>query len=329
MYTVVTGAAGFIGSNLVKALNQRGETKILAVDELKPADKFANLVDCEIADLLEKDAFLGRLIAGDFDDAVSAVLHQGACTDTTESDGRYMMQNNYRYSVQLVDYCQDEDVPFIYASSAAVYGAGKVFKEEREHEAPLNIYGYSKFLFDQMARRRLGGRGAQIAGLRYFNVYGPRERHKGKMASVALHFFDEFRANGKVNLFHGSGGYTDGEQRRDFISVEDVIKVNLFFLDHPGKSGIFNVGTGTSQTFNEVAVAMVNACRKRTAPLTLKQMQGQDIIHYIPFPETLQGKYQNYTQADISALRGAGYEEPFLNVEQGIARYVESLLQQS
>ncbi|HWN30189.1 MAG TPA: ADP-glyceromanno-heptose 6-epimerase [Burkholderiales bacterium] len=302
MYTVVTGAAGFIGSNLVKALNQRGETNILAVDELKPADKFTNLVDCEIADYLDKDVFLKRLIEGELDGVISAILHQGACTDTTESDGRYMMRNNYGYSVQLLEYCQNQDVPFIYASSAAVYGAGKVFKEEREHEAPLNVYGYSKFLFDQMARRRLVERSAQIAGLRYFNVYGPRERHKGKMASVALHFFDEYRANGKVNLF---------------------------FLNHPEKSGIFNVGTGTSQTFNEVAVATVNACRESEPHLSLKQMQGQSIIHYIPFPEILQGKYQNYTQADIGALRSAGYHDPFLNVQQGVARYVEHLLKQA
>ena len=328
MYIVVTGAAGFIGSNLVKALNQRGESNILAVDELKPADKFTNLIDCDIADYLDKDAFLDRLVEGEFDGAVSAILHQGACTDTTESDGRFMMQNNYRYSVQLLEYCQDEDVPFIYASSAAIYGANKVFKEAREHEAPLNVYGYSKFLFDQLARRRLVERSAQITGLRYFNVYGPRERHKGKMASVALHFFDEYRATGKVKLFQGSGGYTDGEQRRDFISVDDAIKVNLFFLDHPEKSGIFNVGTGASQTFNEVAVATVNACRKGEPNLSLKQMQGQSIIQYIPFPEMLHGKYQNYTQADISALRSTGYQEPFLNVQQGITRYVEQLLKQ-
>jgi len=328
-YTVVTGAAGFIGSNLVKALNRRGETGILAVDELKHADRFTNLVDCEIADYLDKDVFLERLIEGELDGVISAILHQGACTDTTESDGRYMMQNNYRYSAQLLDYCQNEEVPFIYASSAAVYGAGEVFKEAREHEAPLNIYGYSKFLFDQMARRRLVERSAQIAGLRYFNVYGPRERHKGKMASVALHFFDEYRATGKVKLFQGSGGYTEGEQRRDFISVEDAIKVNLFFLDHPEKSGIFNVGTGASQTFNEVAVATVNACRESELHLSVKQMQGQSIIHYIPFPEILQGKYQNYTQADIDALRSAGYQEPFLNVQQGVARYVEYLLNQA
>ena len=298
------------------------------MDELKPADKFTNLIDCDIADYLDKDAFLERLVEGEFNGAVSAILHQGACTDTTESDGRFMMQNNYRYSVQLLEYCQDEDVPFIYASSAAIYGTSKVFKESREHEAPLNVYGYSKFLFDQLARRRLVERSAQITGLRYFNVYGPRERHKGKMASVALHFFDEYRATGKVKLFQGSGGNTDGEQRRDFISVEDAIKVNLFFLDHHEKSGIFNVGTGASQTFNEVAVATVNACRKGEPDLSLKQMQGQSIIQYIPFPEMLHGKYQNYTQADISALRSAGYQEPFLNVQQGITRYVEQLLKQ-
>jgi ADP-L-glycero-D-manno-heptose 6-epimerase len=329
MYTVVTGAAGFIGSNLVKALNQRGETEILAVDEPRHHNQSPNLADCNIADYLDKDIFIERLCGKEFDGKISTVLHQGACTDTTESDGNYMLQNNYHYSLRLLEYCQQQDVPFIYASSAAVYGAGKVFKEEREHEAPLNVYGYSKFLFDQMVRNRLSERSAQIAGLRYFNVYGPRERHKGRMASVAMHFFDEYRATGKVNLFQGSGGYTDGEQRRDFISVEDVIKVNLFFIDHPGKSGIFNVGTGASQTFNEVAAATVNACRKGEPHLNLKQMREQGIIHYIPFPEILQGKYQSYTQADIGALRSAGYQEPFLNVQQGVARYVEYLLKQS
>ncbi len=329
MYTVVTGAAGFIGSNLVKALNQRGETEILVVDEPKHHNKSPNLADCKIADYLDKDVFIERLCGKKFDGKISTVLHQGACTDTTESDGNYMLQNNYHYSLRLLEYCQQQDVPFIYASSAAVYGAGKVFKEEREHEAPLNVYGYSKFMFDQMVRNRLSERSAQIAGLRYFNVYGPRERHKGRMASVAMHFFDEYRATGKVNLFQGSGGYTDGEQRRDFISVEDVIKVNLFFLDHPGKSGIFNVGTGASQTFNEVAAATVNACRKGEPHLNLKQMREQGTIHYIPFPEILQGKYQSYTQADIGALRSAGYQEPFLNVQQGVARYVEYLLKQS
>ena len=329
MYTIVTGAAGFIGSNLVKALNQRGETDIIAVDNLQQSAKFTNLADCEIADYQDQQAFLEKLTEGAFDGAINAIFHQGACTDTTESDGRYLMQNNYRYSVELLEYCQNEEVLFIYASSAAVYGASKVFKEEREHEAPLNVYGYSKFLFDQAVRKRLGSRSAQIAGLRYFNVYGPRERHKGRMASVALHFFDEYRRDGKVKLFEGSGGYAAGEQRRDFVSVEDVIKVNLFFLDHPEKSGIFNVGTGVSQTFNEVAVAAVNACRKGQPALTLAQMRQQGLIEYVSFPEKLVGKYQSYTQADIGALRQVGCDQPFLNVQQGVPRYIECLLQQT
>ncbi|MGH8750845.1 MAG: ADP-glyceromanno-heptose 6-epimerase [Burkholderiales bacterium] len=326
MYIVVTGAAGFIGSNLVKALNQRGETGIIVVDDLQQSDKFINLVDCEIADYLDKQAFLEKLASGEFDGAIGAILHQGACADTTESDGRYMMKNNYRYSIDLLDYCQDEEVPFIYASSAAVYGASRVFREQREHEAPLNVYGYSKFLFDQIVRKRLSERSAQIAGLRYFNVYGPRERHKERMASVALHFFDEYRSDGRVKLFEGSGGYAAGEQRRDFVSVEDAIKVNMFFLDHPEKSGIFNVGTGASQTFNEVAVATVNACRKGEPALTLAQMLQQGMIQYVPFPEKLLGKYQSYTQADIGALREIGYTAGFLSVQQGVAEYCEQLL---
>ena len=236
MYTVITGAAGFIGSNLVKALNARGETRILAVDDLTEGDKFRNLVDCEIADYLDKDEFLVRLSDGDFDDEIAAVLHQGACSDTMATDGRSMLANNYRYSVRLLEHCQDNDVPFLYASSAAVYGAGTAFREERACEAPLNVYAYSKFLFDQYVRGMLPERTAQVAGFRYFNVYGPREAHKGRMASVVWHFFNQYRASGKVRLFEGSGGYGAGEQRRDFVSVEDVVKVNLHFLGHPERS---------------------------------------------------------------------------------------------
>src|ERR1019366_5299016 len=255
MYYVVTGAAGFIGSNLVKALNERGESNIIAVDNLKKADKFKNLVDCEIADYLDKEDFLKKVQEGVFNGQVSAVLHQGACSDTMETDGRYMMENNYQYTLALLHYCQNRDVPFLYASSASVYGAGSVFKESRECEAPLNVYAYSKFLFDQIVRRRWEQRSAQIVGLRYFNVYGASGGHKGRMASVAYHFFNQYRAEGRVKLFEGCDGYANGGQLRDFVSIEDVVNVNMYFLDNPHKSGIFNLGTGQAQSFNDVAVA--------------------------------------------------------------------------
>ena len=229
MYYVVTGAAGFIGSNLVKALNERGETNIIAVDNLTNADKFRNLTDCEIADYLDKEDFIGLLQNGGFDGTLAAVLHEGACSDTMETNGRYMMENNYRYSLEILNHCQNEEVPFLYASSASVYGGGGVFKENREHESPLNVYAYSKFLFDQVVRRRWADRTSQIAGFRYFNVYGQREQHKGRMASVAYHFFNQFRADGFVKLFEGCDGYANGGQLRDFVSVEDVIKVNMYF----------------------------------------------------------------------------------------------------
>ncbi len=332
MYYVVTGAAGFIGSNLVKALNERGVTDIIAVDNLKNnTDKFRNLTDCDIADYLDKEDFIERVVGGDLDGEIAAVLHEGACSDTMEKDGRYMMENNYRYTLALLDHCQDEAVPFLYASSASVYGGGGVFRESREFESPLNVYAYSKFLFDQVVRRRWTQRTAQVVGFRYFNVYGAREQHKGRMASVAYHFFNQYRADGHVKLFEGCDGYANGGQRRDFVSVEDVVKVNMYFLDHPEKSGIFNLGTGNAQSFNDVAVAAINTLRvaKGEPALTLEQMHQQQIIRYIPFPDALKGKYQSYTQADIAALRAAGYAEPFLNVEQGTARYVEQLLAKS
>lgn len=328
MTIIVTGAAGFIGSNIVKALNQRGRTDIIAVDNMKKADKFRNLVDCEIADYLDKEDFIELFLDGAFDGEVEAVLHQGACSDTMETDGRYMMDNNYRYTLDLFEYCQTEEIPLLYASSAAVYGGGSVFKESREYEGPLNVYGYSKFLFDQIVRRRWNERTSQIVGFRYFNVYGAREQHKGRMSSVAFHHFNQYQAEGKVKLFEGYGGYANGEQRRDFVSVEDVVKVNLFFLDNPDKSGIFNLGTGRAQSFNDVAVASVNACRVAAGQerLTLPQLVEQGILSYIDFPEALKGKYQSFTQADIGALRAAGYTEEFLSVEEGVRRYVENWL---
>ncbi len=325
MTMIVTGAAGFIGSNIVKGLNDRGISDIIAVDNMKESRKFRNLVDCEISDYFGKENFLEKLPEMG---KVDAIFHQGACSDTMESDGRYMMENNYRYSMALLEYCQKHAVPFIYASSASVYGSGSVFSESREHEAPLNVYGYSKFLFDQVVRRMLPKKTAQIAGFRYFNVYGPRESHKGRMASVAFHFCNQFRENGCVRLFEGSAGYGNGEQRRDFVSVEDVVKVNLHFLDHPETSGIYNVGTGSSEPFNAVAVAAVNACLRHEGrdAMTLETMKEKGMIQYIPFPEGLRKQYQSYTEADIGALRQAGYVEPFLTVEQGVSRYISQLL---
>jgi ADP-L-glycero-D-manno-heptose 6-epimerase len=328
MYTVITGAAGFIGSNLVKALNGRGESRILAVDDLTEAEKFRNLADCDIAEFVDKEEFLSRLGDGDFDDDIASILHQGACTDTMSTDGRYMLANNYRYSVQLLNHCQDNDIPFLYASSAAVYGAGPEFREERACEAPLNVYGYSKLLFDQYVRHMLPERTAQVAGFRYFNVYGPREAHKGRMASVVWHFFNEYRASGKVQLFEGSGGYAAGEQRRDFVSVEDVVKVVLDFLDHPERSGILNLGTGAAGTFNAIAASTINACRAidGAAPLSFAELHRAGRIEYIEFPPALVGKYQSFTQADLTQLRKAGYSDPFLTIEQGVPRCIEALL---
>lgn len=325
---VVTGGAGFIGANIVKGLNERGIEDIIVVDNLEKAEKFYNITDCEIADYIDKRDFIEQVGNGSFAHKLKAIFHEGACSDTMEHNGLYMMNNNYEYSKTLLHYCQEKGVQFIYASSASVYGGGSVFKVNRQYEAPLNVYGYSKFLFDQYVRRLLPGSNAQITGFRYFNVYGAREQHKGRMASVAFHFFNQYSRDGKVRLFEGTDGYDNGAQVRDFISVEDVVSVNFFFLDNPGKSGIFNVGTGRAQQFNDMAVASVNTVRKSRGEdvLSLEQMQQQGIVEYIPFPDALRGKYQSFTEADISGLREAGYENDFLTVEQGVERYVNGLI---
>jgi len=326
MYTIVTGACGFIGANLVKGLNAIGIDNVIAVDNLSNADKFRNIVDCELADYLDKQEFLDLITQGYFDGNVNAILHQGACSDTMETNGRYMMENNYRYSATLLDHCLDQEVPFLYASSASVYGGGSVFRESREFETPLNVYGYSKFLFDQRVRRRLPDASSPVSGFRYFNVYGPREQHKGRMASVAYHFFNQFRSEGRVKLFEGFDGYADGEQRRDFVFVDDVVKVNLHFLEHP-QSGIFNLGTGRAQSYNEIAVATINACQAvgGTEASSLEDLRAQGRIEYMAFPEVLKGKYQSFTQADSTLLRAAGYRGEFATVEQGVAAYVKQL----
>ncbi len=310
---IVTGGAGFIGSNIVKELNNRGCSDILVVDNLSNGVKFKNIADCEIADYMDKEEFIARVQAGErFADKVEAVFHEGACSSTTEWDGKFMMRNNYEYSKSLLHYCLARGIAYLYASSASVYGGGSVFREEREYEEPLNMYGYSKFLFDQYVRRILPGAKSQIVGFRYFNVYGPREQHKGTMSSVAFHVNNQIDENGKAKLFEGCDGYGNGEQRRDFVYVGDTVAVNLWFMEHPEKSGIFNLGTGRSQPFNDVARAVI-------------AWHGKGEIEYIPFPEHLKGRYQSFTEADIGRLRAAGYDAPFKSVEEGVREYMDWL----
>ncbi|AGA34337.1 ADP-L-glycero-D-manno-heptose-6-epimerase [Thioalkalivibrio nitratireducens DSM 14787] len=306
---IVTGGAGFIGSNLVHELNLRGQTDIVVVDNLTRGEKALNLADCTIADYLDKDDFGARVLEGRALGRAEAVFHLGACSATTEWDGRYMMRNNFDYTRALFHACQDLRIPFIYASSASVYGGGRVFAENPANERPLNVYGYSKLLFDQYLRRHMRELAAPVVGLRYFNVYGPREQHKGSMASVAHHFQNQLAGTGRVRLFEGCDGYADGEQQRDFVDVQDCVNVKLWLLEHPEVSGIFNLGTGRARSFNDMARAVIEAW-------------GSGEIEYIPFPDHLKGRYQSYTQADLTALRAAGCDLEFRDVEAGAARYV-------
>jgi ADP-L-glycero-D-manno-heptose 6-epimerase len=310
---IVTGGAGFIGSNLIHALNKRGETNILLVDNLSNGRKMHNIADLDIADYMDKSEFIERIESPNFLTNARAVFHQGACSATTEWDGQYVMMNNYDYSKRLLRGCTAKKVPFIYASSASVYGTGKHgFRVKRECEHPINMYAYSKFQFDQYVRLLLPQTTSQIVGFRYFNVYGPREQHKGAMSSTAFHFNNQVITQKKAKLFEGCDGFANGEQKRDFVYVDDVVDVNLWFMDHPAQRGIYNVGTGKAEPFNAIAQAVI-AWHKGGS------------IEYIPFPEHLQGAYQSYTQADISELRQAGYDKEFLDVQQGVKKYLDSL----
>ncbi len=330
MKIVVTGAAGFIGSNIIKGLNARGIDNIIAVDDLTEGDKFRNLADLKIADYLDKDVFY-ELFAENAFGKVEAVFHEGACSDTMESDGKYMMDNNYTLSCGLFNACQQAGTRLLYASSAATYGGSDTFRETPEFEHPLNVYGYSKLLFDQRMRRECGNNfkkfKRQVVGFRYFNVYGPREQHKGRMASVAFHQFNQFNAEGKVKLFGEYGGYAPGAQLRDFVFIDDVVAVNLWFLDNPDKSGIFNLGTGRAQPFNDVALSVVNAMRanKGEAALDLAGAAQAGLIEYVPFPDALRGKYQCYTQADLTNLRASGCDHAFADVQSGVTQYMATL----
>jgi len=302
---IVTGAAGFIGSNLVLALNKRGIRNVLAVDALQGPTHHLNLNRADIQDLVDPETFIAQL---DKLGKVECVFHNGACSDTTATDGRFVMRNNYEYSRTLLEWCRRHGIRCIYASSASVYGNGVAgFREERAAEYPLNLYAYSKFLLDQWVRAHLGTFPAQLVGLRYFNVYGPQENHKGRMASVAWHFYKQLKENGKIRLFEGSDAF-----RRDFIHVNDIIDINMHFFEHPQLSGIFNAGTGLARSFLDIAHIMVN------------RHPGTEIA-YIPFPEDLRGRYQTFTQADTEALRATGYTTVPMSLEAGVNSYVDLL----
>ncbi|PMR74687.1 ADP-glyceromanno-heptose 6-epimerase [Billgrantia endophytica] len=314
---VVTGGAGFIGSNLVKALNARGRDDVLVVDDLRDGTKFVNLADCTLGDYLDKDDFRTRvetILRGGPSTLppIEAIFHEGACSDTTEWDGRFMLDNNFEYSKVLLDFCQQQDIPFLYASSAATYGGSQIFREEPEFEKPLNVYGYSKLLFDQYVRARWNELTSQVVGFRYFNVYGPREQHKGKMASVAYHHHTQVSAGQDLKLFGAWDGYEAGMQSRDFVYVGDVVDVNLWFLDNPDRSGIFNLGSGRAEPFKAIGEAVID-------------FHGKGRIEYIDFPDELKGRYQSYTRADISRLRKAGYDREFRTVAEGVRDYLQRL----
>ncbi|RKR71254.1 ADP-glyceromanno-heptose 6-epimerase [Otariodibacter oris] len=304
---IVTGGAGFIGSNIVKALNKIGRKDILVVDNLKNGEKFINLVDLDITDYCDKEDFIASIIAGDELGPIDAIFHEGACSATTEWDGKYMMQNNYEYSKELLHYCLDRQIPFFYASSAATYGGrSDNFIEKREFESPLNVYGYSKFLFDEYVRKILPEADSPICGFKYFNVYGPREQHKGNMASVAFHLNNQILKGENPKLFAGSENFL-----RDFVYVEDVAQVNIWAWQN-NISGIFNLGTGNAESFKAVAEAVIDYHKK-----------GE--IEIIPFPEHLKSRYQTFTQADLTNLRKAGYDQPFKTVDEGTKSYMKWL----
>ena len=309
---IVTGGAGMIGSNIIKALNEQDTNDILVVDNLKNGKKFQNLVDLDIADYMDRDDFLTQIMAGDDFGPIEAIFHEGACSATTEWNGKYMMLNNYEYSKELLHYCIERDIPFLYASSAATYGETTTFIEEEQYEGALNVYGYSKQQFDNYVRRiwqdanEHDEKLPQITGFRYFNVYGPREQHKGSMASVAFHLNNQMNAGENPKLFAGSESF-----KRDFVYVGDVAAVNLWFMQN-GVSGIFNLGTGNAESFEEVAKAVIKS-------------HGQGNIETIPFPEHLKGAYQEYTQADLAKLRSAGCSHKFKTVAEGVAEYMSIL----
>src|SRR5579862_74237 len=306
---IVTGGAGFIGSNLIAALNAKGVTDVIVVD--RRGDNARNLDDLKVSDFMQPDEFVRAIGRKALPDRIEAIFHQGACADTTCTDGRYMIENNFTFSKLILQFALSRKIPLVYASSAAVYGSSNAFAPSRENERPLNLYALSKLAFDNHVRSAGAKLQSTVVGLRYFNVYGPRESHKGKMASMVYQLYRQLKTGGRARLFEGTDGYAAGEQRRDFVFVNDVVRVNLALAEGPVRDGVFNVGTGQARTFNDVARALIARL-------------GTGTIDYVPFPMSLAGKYQSFTQADLSALRNSGYTESFSQLEDGIARSVDA-----
>ncbi|MEJ2649152.1 MAG: ADP-glyceromanno-heptose 6-epimerase [Sedimentisphaerales bacterium] len=315
---IVTGGAGFIGSSIIAALNMRQITDILVVDQLGSDQRWKNLRNLSFADYVEKDDFLDMISDEELQGYVEAVLHLGACSDTTETDASYLIKNNYEYTRILAQWAVEADVRFIYASSAATYGDGSMGFADDESKIdklrPLNMYGYSKQLFDLWARG--AGLFEQIVGLKYFNVFGPNEYHKANMRSFILKAFEQINATGKVNLFKSyNPDYKDGEQVRDFIYVKDAVEMTLFFLDNPSICGLFNVGTGQPRTWNDLVNAVFAAMKKTP------------YIEYIEMPDSIKNQYQYYTCADVSKLRKAGCSKETTSLEEATKDYVQNYLQ--
>ncbi|MBR3624469.1 MAG: ADP-glyceromanno-heptose 6-epimerase [Selenomonadaceae bacterium] len=311
---IITGGAGFIGSNLVRAFNERKRNDILIVDNLGEGEKYKNLLGLRFYDYVDKHAFLHNVMDGVYDDLkIEAIFHEGACSDTMEYNVNYMVENNFEYSKTLLSYAMERDIPFLYASSASTYGLGKFgFYENDKCENALNPYAFSKLIFDRYVKNLLPKAKSQIAGLRYFNVFGPQEYHKNKMASVFFHFYNQINENGEARLFEGAGVVEDGEQKRDFVYVKDIVNINLWFFEHPEVSGIYNAGTGKAHSYNDAVAAVIKA-------------MGKGTFTYVDFPEVLRGKYQFFTESDNSKLLEAGYDKGFYDFEEAVAEYVDIL----
>jgi len=316
---IVTGGAGFIGSCIVKRLNDLGRKDIIMVDNLGTSEKWLNLRNLKYINFIHKNDFFDELPNLK---NVELIIHMGACTSTTEQDANYLMKNNFIYSKKIYDYCAQNNVRLIYASSAATYGNGDNGYDDEENIdnlLPLNMYGYSKHLFDQYLKEIEGTienkMPPQCVGLKFFNVYGPNEYHKETMASVMFHSFNQIKKNKVVKLFKSyKSDYKHGEQKRDFVYVKDVVSVIEFFLNNPKKSGLFNLGTGKARSFNDLANSVFDA-------LGLKRN-----IEYIDMPGDLDKKYQYFTESKMKKLREIGYTKEFFKLEDGIADYVQKYL---